>query len=79
MLDYANILGCKKIDRFLPKGSYINFDINESNVEDKIIEISKSSYAEDNIDNLIKARKLIMNKYNIWPTIEMAIKKEKFI
>jgi hypothetical protein len=71
--------GCKKIDRFLPKGSYINFDINESNVEDKIIEISKSSYAEDNIDNLIKARKLIMNKYNIWPTIEMAIKKEKFI
>ena len=71
--------GCKKIHEFLPEGSYINIDIKSENVTKTIKDIIDSDYAEENIENLKKARTLIMNKYNIWPTIEKAINKETFI
>ena len=71
--------GCKQIHKFLPEGSYINIDINSTNVTKTIKDIIDSNYAEKNIENLKKARTLIMNKYNIWPTIEKAINKETFI
>jgi len=66
--------GCKNIDKFLPKGSYINIDINKSGVEDEIIMISKSNLFEENIESIKEARKIILDKYNIWPTIEMGTK-----
>jgi hypothetical protein len=62
--------GCKNIDKFLPKGSYINIDINKPGIEDEIIEISKSRLFEENIDYIAEARDLILNKYNLWPTIK---------
>ena len=71
--------GCKQIHTFLPEGSYINIDINSTNLTKTIKDIIDSNYAEKNIENLKKARTLIMNKYNIWPTIEKAINKETFI
>ena len=71
--------GCKQIHKFLPEGSYINIDINSTNITKTIKDIIDSNYAEENINNLKKARTLIMNKYNIWPTIEKAINKEIFI
>ena len=71
--------GCKQIHKFLPKGSYINIDIKSADVTKTIKDIIDSNYAEENIENLKEARTLIMNKYNIWPTIEKAINKEIFI
>lgn len=71
--------GCRNIHKFLPEGSYINIDIKDPSFPQKVMEIVNSNYHENNIDNLIKARLLIMNKYNMWPTIEKAINKEKFI
>lgn len=71
--------GCRNIHKFLPEGSYINIDINNPNFPHEIMEIINSKHHEDNMDKLIEARLLIMNKYNMWPTIEKAINKEKFI
>jgi hypothetical protein len=62
--------GCKNIDKFLPKGSYINIDINKKGVEDEIILISKSNLFEENYNVISEARELILNKYNLWPTIK---------
>lgn len=71
--------GCNKIDKFLPKGSYIEIDINKKGVEQEIIEISKSNLREDNIELIREARDLILNKYNLWPSIKRAITNEKMI
>jgi len=71
--------GCKNIDKFLPKGSYINIDINKSGVEDEIIEISKSTLFEENIDNIAEARELMLNKYNLWPTIKYSLETENIL
>ena len=65
--------GCKNIDKFLPKGSYINIDIDSPNVVEEIIDISKSNIREENIELIAEARDLIMNKYNLWPSIKRAI------
>lgn len=69
--------GCKDIDKFLPKGSYIEIDVTKSGVAKEIIDISKSNLREENIDVISEARDLIMNKYNLWPTIERAINNDK--
>ena len=71
--------GCKNIDKFLPKGSYINIDINKKGVEDEIISISKSNIMEDNIDNIAEARELMLNKYNLWPTIKYSLETENIL
>ena len=71
--------GCHNIHKFLPEGSYINIDIKDPHFPQKVMEIVNSNYYENNIDKLIEARSLIMNKYNMWPTVEKAINKEKFI
>lgn len=65
--------GCKNISKFLPKGSYINVDIESPNAVDEVIDIINSDYREKNLDKLIEARKLIMDQYNIWPTVKLAI------
>jgi len=70
--------GCKNIDKFLPKGSYINIDINKKGVEDEIISISKSNIMEENIDNIAEARELMLNKYNLWPTIKKSFIEDNF-
>jgi len=65
--------GCSKIDKFLPKGSYVKIDIDDPNVIDKIIEISESDIREQNLDKISEAREIILNKYNLWPTIEKSL------
>jgi hypothetical protein len=81
MLTLPIYSGCKQIEKFLPKGSYISFD-DSKGVEyaaEQIIEISKSNFREDNIENLKEARELMMKKYNIWPTIHKAINEGKLL
>jgi hypothetical protein len=70
--------GCKRIDKFFPKGSYIWVDIEKSGVEDEVIKISKSTLREENIEALKEAKDLILNKYNLWATIETAVSIGKF-
>lgn len=73
--------GCKQIDKFFPKNSYIEFD-DSKGVEyatDMILEYSKSSFREENIENLKEARDLTLNKYNIWSTISFAVNDKKIL
>ena len=73
--------GCKQIDKFFPKGSYIEFD-DSKGVDyaiQQILEISNSNYREENIANLKEARELILKKYNICPTIKKAIDDKKLL
>jgi len=67
--------GCKKIHEFLPNGSYYLIDDTKpvEQIIDEIINISKSDYREKNIENLKLARNMILEKYNIWPTIESLV------
>ena len=71
--------GCKNIDKFLPEGSYVNIDVDDPSAVDKIIEISSSDLWENSLDKISEARELIMNKYNLWATIELGIKNENII
>ena len=65
--------GCKKIDKFLPTGSYHLIDIYDKHAIDKIYEIINSDYREQNLDALKEAKELILDKYNIWPTIKSSV------
>ena len=65
--------GCKNIDKYFPKDCYYNIDIFDENSYEKVIEIINKPITQKNIDALKEARKLILNKYNIWSTIENII------
>lgn len=60
--------GCKNIDKYFPKGSYLSIDINNINESiEKIQEALATGYYENNLHNLKKARELILNKYQLFP------------
>lgn len=71
--------GCKQIDKFFPKGSYVNIDIDDPDAIEKIIDITKSDYREQNLAAIAEARQLILDKYNLFPTLEMAICNRKIL
>jgi hypothetical protein len=71
--------GCKNIDKFFPKGSYYQIDPNSPTVAEEIVELVNSDYREQNIEALREAKDLVLNKYNIWATIERAIKDGKVL
>ena len=65
--------GCRRIDKYFPKGSYYKIDINKSGTIQEIYNLINSNYAEENIENIKEARDLILKKYNILPTVKLAI------
>lgn len=71
--------GSKSISRFFPKGSYHWIDIDDPHAVEKIIDISKSSYREDNIEKISEARELILDKYNLFPTLEKVLKEGRLL
>lgn len=65
--------GCSNLDKYFPKDSYYYIDIYDENAYEKVIEIINKPITQKNIDALKEARELILNKYNIWATIENII------
>ena len=65
--------GCPNIDKYFPSESYYIVDINDVDNIDKVIEIINKPITEKNIEALSKARDLILNKYNMWATIDEII------
>lgn len=65
--------GCTNIDKYFPKDSYYWIDINEPNSIDKLYEIIQRPITEKNVQAMKEARKLIMDKYNIWEVIKNII------
>ena len=62
--------GCPNIDQFLPEGSYRPINPDQP---DQIMEIAKKPISNQEIKAMGEARNLILNKYNIWPTIHNII------
>lgn len=56
--------GCRTIDRYFPKCSYIYIDPNDPFVFERIKSIIRSSYHEDNREALQEARELCLRRYN---------------
>ena len=62
--------GCPNINDFFPEDSYRLIDLNNPQ---QLFEIAKAPMSKKNIDAMREARNLILNKYNIWPTIHNII------
>jgi len=69
--------GCPNIDKYFPSESYYIVDINDLDNIDKVIDIINKPITEKNIQALSKARDLILNNYNIWPTIDKIVTNKK--
>lgn len=67
---YTFYYGCKNIDKYFNKNIYTEIDIEDFELSIKKIEekISQKSY-EKNIDKIIEAKHLILNKYQLFPSI----------
>jgi hypothetical protein len=59
--------GCNSIENFFPKDSFIQIDPKDKHSELFLKEIVTSNKWEENLDSIIKARELILNKYQLFP------------
>jgi hypothetical protein len=68
--------GCKNLSQYFPIGSYFEIDIKDENIYSIISNLINSKYYEDNFNNLILARNLILSKHNFFSFIDEEINKE---
>ena len=66
--------GCNSIESFFPKNSFIQIDPKDKHSDLFLKEIATSNKWEDNLDAIIKARELILNKYQLFPFLCNQIK-----
>ena len=59
--------GCTQIGKYFPKGSYIQLDPTEPNADRTLNEILQSNFWEENVDALIEARNLVLDRYQLFP------------
>ena len=67
--------GCPNIDEYFPEGCYETFDIDDYNEIDRLLEFVNLDCYDDRIEALREARVRILDKYNLWPTVYDAIRK----
>lgn len=65
--------GCTNLSGFLPRNSFVELDITNSDSIYKAMDIINSDFRERNLSALLKAKDLILNKYQFWPTIHKVI------
>ena len=65
--------GCSNISKYFPKGSFIEIKELDNTVGSQVASIIESQHYEENMDALAEARDLILNKYNLIPTIERSL------
>ena len=61
------------LSRYYPERSFIQFDARDSDEIDRIQEIINEDDFDARLPYLQEARNLILNKYNLWPTLEKII------
>lgn len=61
------------LGKYLPEGSFIQFNARNENEIDRIIEVIKNDDYESRIPSIREARNYILNKHNFWPTIKKVI------
>lgn len=67
--------GCTNVHDYFPKGAVATIDINSPYVFDEIQEIINSGQWEKRVDAISEARKLILEKYQIFPFLADEINK----
>lgn len=69
--------GCPNLDQYLPKNSFIRVDLRKDldSVCDEVVEIVKSDFREQHLDELKAAKELLLDKYNMWEIFYQEIKK----
>ncbi|MBP0902860.1 hypothetical protein ACFSKN_07555 [Mariniflexile gromovii] len=65
--------GCTNISDYFPKGSYYPIDINRKDCIEEIISVVESDFHERNMPQLMKARDLIFEKYNMFSFMNKVI------
>ena len=68
--------GCTNISDYFPKGSYYAIDINRKDCIEEIISVVESDFHEKNFQQLLKARKLIFKKYNMFSFMNKVINEQ---
>jgi len=67
--------GCTNLSEYLPENSYVQIDIEDPNAAYHVKSIIESDLREANIDAIAEARKRILDRYQIWPTVQDSILK----
>jgi hypothetical protein len=65
--------GCTNLLQFLPEESYVWIDIEDPDAPERVAEIVQSKRRERNLGAIAEARRRILDRYQIWPTVERAI------
>lgn len=61
--------GCTNLEEFFPEGSFIRLDISREDAPERAMEIVNSDFREKHLDALKEAKELILDRYNIWPSL----------
>jgi hypothetical protein len=69
--------GCNRISDFFPEKSFIQIDPKDKHIELFLSELVTSRKWEQNIDAIIEARNLVLNRYQLFPFIYSAIENRK--
>ena len=65
--------GGGNLKKYFPEKSFIKIDINDKNCIDDLVNLIENDDYYDRINDLREAKYLILNKYNMWPTIKGVI------
>lgn len=65
--------GCTNLSDYLPEDSFVRIDIEDEDAPARVRDIVESDIRERNLDAIAEARRLILEKYQLWPTVERAI------
>jgi hypothetical protein len=66
--------GCKNIENYFPKNSFIQIDPLDKHIDLFLKEIVVSNKWEENLEAITKARNLILNEYQLFPFLYYQIK-----
>jgi len=66
--------GCRRISSYFPEESYVQIDISDPNAVGKIQEVVSGDLWERNIDAIAQARRLVLEKYQLFPFLANQIK-----
>lgn len=65
--------GCTNLGEYLPEDSFVWIDIEDKNAPEKVRDIVNSELRERNLDAIAEARRRLLDKYQIWPTVDRTI------
>lgn len=69
--------GGADLGKYFPAKSFIKIDPTDINEVDRIIDLLERDNYDERLDALTEARRLILDKYNIWPTIKNIINNQE--